>query len=182
MEFYSVGKIDSDISVDSSQKLYATMLVKMDAREDTYQRTVFSVFDYTGLIGGVFELLQVFGTFFVGYFAKNWFLFCVLSNLYQIDNKGEDQTNSGNCTQRNESEDSKEHSGGESEDEEANIDQEAINTNSIQVKVENVQRAIIEQYSFQSDDEHETLNQKGQDEVKELRLKLESRRRYGFSW
>ena len=166
MEFYSVGKIDSDISVDSSQKLYATMLVKMDAREDTYQRTVFSVFDYTGLIGGVFELLQVFGTFFVGYFTNNWFLFCVLSNLYQIDNKSENQTNSENCTQRNVSEDSKEHPGDESEGAKANINQEAIHTSSIRVRFGNVPRAIIEQSGFQPVDENEALNQKGQDKVK----------------
>ena len=58
--------------------------IRMEAREDTYERTVFSVFDFTGLVGGVFEIFEILGGVIVGFFAHKLFMFSVLSNLYQV--------------------------------------------------------------------------------------------------
>ena len=90
-EFYSTEKTKDDFDFDPDNNLYAKISIRMEAREDTYERTVFSVFDYTGLIGGVFEIFEVLGGFVVGYFTKNWFMFCIISSLYQIQNKIDDQ-------------------------------------------------------------------------------------------
>ena len=90
-EFYSAENTKTDFDLDPNEYLYARMSIRMEAREDTYERTVFSVFDYTGLIGGVFEIFEVVGGIFVGYFTKNWFMFCILSSLYQVQNKVDDQ-------------------------------------------------------------------------------------------
>ena len=97
-EFYSAENFKSDFDLDSSELFYARMQIRMEAREDTYERTVFSVFDYTGLIGGVFEIFEVVGGFVVGYFSKKWFMFCMLSSLYQVQDKGEDQDCSRSST------------------------------------------------------------------------------------
>ena len=83
-EFYSVGGSRYDILDDSTNITYAFIRVRMDTREDTYERTVFSVFDFTGLIGGVFEIFEVTGNIIVGYFATKLFMFSMLSNLYQV--------------------------------------------------------------------------------------------------
>ena len=86
-EFYSAENTKTDFDFDPNGYLYLKMAIRMEAREDTYERTVFSVFDYTGLIGGVFEIFEVFGGLIVGYFIKNWFMFDILSNLYQVQKK-----------------------------------------------------------------------------------------------
>ena len=56
----------------------------MVAREDTYERTVFSFFDLTGLVGGVFEILELAGGLFVSIFAHSLFMFSMLNDLYQV--------------------------------------------------------------------------------------------------
>ena len=83
-DFYSAENTKTDFDLDPTNIVYARMSIRMEAREDTYERTVFSIFDYTGLIGGVFEIFEVFGTLVVGYFTKKWFMFWVLSSLYQV--------------------------------------------------------------------------------------------------
>ena len=74
-DFYSAENTKTDFDLDPTNIVYARMSIRMEAREDTYERTVFSIFDYTGLIGGVFEIFEVFGTLVVGYFTKKWFMF-----------------------------------------------------------------------------------------------------------
>ena len=85
-EFYSLETEKSDFTFSQSDNnyLYASILIQIDAREDTYERTVLSVFDFTGLIGGVFEILEIFGGMLVGFFANKLFMLLMLSNLYQI--------------------------------------------------------------------------------------------------
>ena len=83
-EFYSLGSSDYDSENDVTGFTYARITLRMEAREDTYERTVFSVFDFTGLIGGVFEIFEIIGGIFVGYFSSKLFLFSMLTNLYQV--------------------------------------------------------------------------------------------------
>lgn len=83
-EFYNVDKADFDVEEDISNLFYARFTLRMESREDTYERTVFSVFDFTGLIGGVFEIFEVIGGIIVGYFARKIILFSMISNLYQV--------------------------------------------------------------------------------------------------
>ena len=90
-EFYSTEKTKDDFDFDPDNNLYAKISIRMEAREDTYERTVFSVFDYTGLIGGVFEIFEVLGGFIIGYFIKKWLVFDILCNLYQVQKKRNNQ-------------------------------------------------------------------------------------------
>ena len=83
-KFYSVSTSDYDFSNDPTGVTYARIVIRMEAREDTYERTVFSFFDFTGLIGGVFELFEITGSIIVGYFASKLFFFSMFADLYQV--------------------------------------------------------------------------------------------------
>jgi hypothetical protein len=56
-----------------------------DAYSNTFERAVFSILDLTGMLGGLFEVLERCGAMFVGFFADKIFLFSVISKLYQVD-------------------------------------------------------------------------------------------------
>ena len=83
-QFYSVETIRPDFSTHNAGLVYANILLRMEAREDSYERTVFSIFDFTGLVGGVFEIFEVTGGIIVGLFAYKLYMFSMLSNLYQV--------------------------------------------------------------------------------------------------
>ena len=56
-----------------------------DPQTDTYQRTVFSVLDFFGNIGGLNEVLERIGELIVAIFAERLFTYSIVSNLYQVD-------------------------------------------------------------------------------------------------
>ena len=82
-QFYSVES-SSDDFVPLNSLIYFSAYIRMESREDTYERVVFSFFDLTGLVGGVFEILEVTGGIFVSFFAHKLFMFSMLSDLYQV--------------------------------------------------------------------------------------------------
>ena len=82
-QFYSIENSESDFS-SSESFTYVSFLLRMEAREDTYERTVFSFFDLTGLVGGVFEILEVVGSILVTFFTHKLFMFSMLNDLYQV--------------------------------------------------------------------------------------------------
>ena len=93
-QFYSIETDRLDFTArDYSFYPYASIIIRMEAREDTYERTVFTFFDFTGLVGGVFEILEVIGSIVVGFFANRLFMFWMLSNLYQVQIKFPQTTN-----------------------------------------------------------------------------------------
>ena len=64
-----------------------------DQKSYNYERSVFSILDCLGLIGGVNEILEVAGGLIVGFISSKLFLFSLLSSIYQVnmrDNKNSD--------------------------------------------------------------------------------------------
>ena len=83
LQFYNIETSNNDFyTIDTD--IYLSVYMRMEAREDTYERTVFSLFDLTGLVGGVFEILEVTGGIFVSFFAHKLFMFSMLNDLYQV--------------------------------------------------------------------------------------------------
>ena len=82
-QFYSVETFANDF-IFSNLGPYVSVFLNMEEREDTYERTVFSFFDLTGLVGGVFEILELAGGLFVSIFAHRLFMFSMLKDLYQV--------------------------------------------------------------------------------------------------
>jgi hypothetical protein len=62
----------------------AIQLIK-DPATDTYERSVFSILDLFGNLGGLFEILQITGSLIVGYFSRDLLLYSILSKLYQVN-------------------------------------------------------------------------------------------------
>ena len=80
--FVSIGRIDQDIQ-------QANYIMKLrfakDLVSDTYERSVFSLLDALGNIGGVNEVLQVSCGIFISIFSGRFFLYSIISSLYQVD-------------------------------------------------------------------------------------------------
>jgi hypothetical protein len=80
------------------------MTFTKDQFSEAYERSVFSFFDLTGNLGGLFEILELSGSLFVGFFAGKIFLYSILSRLYQVDryDGGDDKEKLGVITSLNE--------------------------------------------------------------------------------
>ena len=81
--FYSVERTKTDFE-DQTGTAKINVYLTMDNHVYNYERTVFSLLDLTGLIGGAFELCEILGGIFVGYFSQKLLNFSMLSRLYQI--------------------------------------------------------------------------------------------------
>ena len=80
--FVSIERIDQDIHESSS--IVNIRFIK-DPTSDTYERSVFSLLDALGNIGGVNEVLQVSCGIFISIFSGRFFLYSIISSLYQVD-------------------------------------------------------------------------------------------------
>ena len=86
-EFVGVESIESDFdSYDERLGAVFTVRMNMDPRSLHFERTVYSFLAFTGDLGGVFEILEILGTFVVYFLTSKLFMYSVLSNLYQVDN------------------------------------------------------------------------------------------------
>ena len=54
----------------------------MDSQRDEYHRTVYSILDMTGQVGGVFEILTLFFGFIVSGYNKRMLLYSLAENIY----------------------------------------------------------------------------------------------------
>jgi hypothetical protein len=83
-KFYSIGSYSKDI-LRRYDNIFGAVQLLLDAKQDTYQRTIFGFFDLTGQIGGLYEIFEVLGGLLVGHFAKKLFLFSLFSRIYKIE-------------------------------------------------------------------------------------------------
>jgi hypothetical protein len=84
--FYSVERSDYDFTNEMFGNLLAISLV-VDAKEDYYERKVYNFFDFTGQLGGLFEILSIVGGIFVAFFAEKILIFSLMNSLYQVENQ-----------------------------------------------------------------------------------------------
>lgn len=83
LEFYNVEDFYTDMTAIQNNQVM-TFLITLDENVNTYTRSVYSFFDLTGQVGGVFGFLFKIGEIFVGFFATKLFMFSLVSNLYQV--------------------------------------------------------------------------------------------------
>ena len=68
-EFYSIGGTKSDFSLtDSSSNELLQFTFMQDPAQEEYERRVFSIFDLTGKLGGVYGILLIAGGFLTSSF------------------------------------------------------------------------------------------------------------------
>ena len=82
-EYYSIENDFVDFQ-ERSETTRCKVVLTEDYFKYTYERTVFSILDLTGLLGGVFELFEILGAIFVSYFTQRFLTFSLLSRLYQV--------------------------------------------------------------------------------------------------
>ena len=80
IDFYSVKK-DNYVIDDADDQYYIQIEFSLDVQFDQYQRTVFSVLDLFGYIGGLFQIFKLIGFVLVNYFTGKSFYCSVLSRF-----------------------------------------------------------------------------------------------------
>jgi hypothetical protein len=84
-EFYSIGeRIYASENFNFNSQAYVAIYFKMSQISEVYERTVFTLFDMFGLLGGVFGILSTFGFIIVSSLSVKLFNNSLLSKLYQI--------------------------------------------------------------------------------------------------
>ena len=81
-EFVDIDKTNNYIS---SSETVLTMKFFKSNQSQKIERSVFTLLDLLGLIGGVFEIFSIIGGILVYTFADRIFHYSILSNLYQVD-------------------------------------------------------------------------------------------------
>lgn len=95
-EFYSVGSRSSQSeNFVFNYNAYVMMFFKLSQISDSYERSVFTLFDMFGLLGGVFGILSSFGGIMVSLISVKLFNNTLFSQLYQIKVKNKERNN---CT------------------------------------------------------------------------------------
>ena len=79
--FFNVGKIISDLGADSANTVYEASIL-LDPSKDVYQRSVFTIMDLFGVIGGIYGLMISGWGLLVGIISSQILLSSVFRRLY----------------------------------------------------------------------------------------------------
>jgi hypothetical protein len=83
--FYNIGSNTDGYNLyNSADGVIFNNIFMLSQEYDLYERDVFTFFDMLGLLGGVYEICIITGSFFVNSLAKKLLYSSLLSNLYQI--------------------------------------------------------------------------------------------------
>jgi len=83
--FYSVGERRYKVAPESSINAIFRIRFTLDDAVITHERTVFTILDMIGQIGGVYGLLFLLGQVIFGYISEKYFLRSVISKLFHFD-------------------------------------------------------------------------------------------------
>lgn len=84
--FYSIERSDFDFSAEFFGQIFACSFV-IDSNEDYYERRVYNFFDFTGQLGGLYEIIAIIGGIFVSFFADKILVLSLMSSLYQVESQ-----------------------------------------------------------------------------------------------
>ena len=88
-EFFSIDRVQNDGTNHNSYIFNAAIL--MDPNRDLYQRTVFSILDLFGTIGGIFGLLTSVCGLVIGMISVQVMLSSILKRLYYVHSQLKDE-------------------------------------------------------------------------------------------
>ena len=83
-KFYSVGVEDSDFAIEPSDGTLYDYVMLLDHNKDNYERSVYSLFDLSGQLGGLYEVLELFGKISVGFITSKMLILTMMSNMYHV--------------------------------------------------------------------------------------------------
>jgi hypothetical protein len=91
--FISINEAMLDITNLNTFGDYFDITINLSSEKTNYQRSVFTLFDLTGLIGGLFEVLTMLFGLLVTYLSKHSFYHSIFKRLYHIENKSGENRN-----------------------------------------------------------------------------------------
>ena len=80
--FWSIDQIHYDIGGVDLKNSILKASFQLDDHQDQYQRVVYSFFDMTGQIGGVYEIIAIVVGFIINAFNKRMLVYSLIGSLY----------------------------------------------------------------------------------------------------
>ena len=99
----SSDHVDSYSVLDTNETIVFKLDIQLDSISLVHNRSVFTILEMTGQIGGLFEVLHILFGIIAHQYSKTLFKFCILESLYHNSESSND-TSSNN---KNESDNSK---------------------------------------------------------------------------
>ena len=108
--FNSISKTNVQIdSLENMQNSYALILISLDQQINEYSRSLYSLWDMLGYIGGIYGHLKTAGYFIFGFLIKQNFYMYIISELYHLeagldnrdDNFNKSEIKNQNCIDEN---------------------------------------------------------------------------------
>ena len=84
-EFFSVDRVENDVG-SFDYEVVAQVGILLDPNRDTYKRTVFTILDLSGTLGGIFGLLSSAWGFIIGMISTQIMYSSVFRRLYYTNN------------------------------------------------------------------------------------------------
>ena len=84
-DFYQVSSMRESVMIEGSDLQVMGVYFRLDSNYDQYFRRVYSVGDLFGQTGGLYSVLFIIGSIFVGLFTERLFVSSILRKIYQID-------------------------------------------------------------------------------------------------
>lgn len=89
--FYQVDNFREQMEIEGTDLQFMSIYLRLDNKNDTYERKVYSFSDLLSQIGGVYQMIVIIGALFVGIFSTRLFEASILQNVYQIDTLRENE-------------------------------------------------------------------------------------------
>ena len=92
-EFYSVESTIDDFSAEFDNGNLFTYQMLLDHNRDNYERSVYTLTDMFGQVGGVFELFKAIGSVLIGFISSKILVLTMMGSMYhvQVPEKDEDK-------------------------------------------------------------------------------------------
>ena len=98
-QFWCIDTIHYDANTLDSEQTFFSAYFDLDDNQDQYQRVVYSFFDMTGQIGGVYEILALAFGLMINVYNKRMFNYSLIESLYYtLKTNDHEETSQSNST------------------------------------------------------------------------------------
>mmetsp|Transcript_6199 Transcript_6199/g.5324 ORF Transcript_6199/g.5324 Transcript_6199/m.5324 type:complete len:222 (+) Transcript_6199:475-1140(+) len=81
-----INRFDNSLSIEGTEtnNIFKALFLK-DNFSKSYDRSVITLLDVFGNVGGIMSIISLVGAIIVGFFSDKIFIYSILSKLYQVD-------------------------------------------------------------------------------------------------
>ena len=84
LEFYQVQNYDESLELEDPDGSIVSFFFRFDSNYDSYQRQVYSFWDFLGQVGGLNESLVIIGSVLTVMFTERLFYASVIKRMYHV--------------------------------------------------------------------------------------------------